>query len=93
MIPTHYGHTYDANLHATSAFCGGGIFTTATAIANLFFSPLLGVRRRASVFVIVRDGELIYPNKFVGYLDGAVQVKLRTNIKYSSRLPIAVLHK
>ena len=89
----HFGNTYNANLHATSAFCVGSISTTATAIARLFFSPLLGVRRRASAFVIVRDGALIYPNKFVGYLGGAVEVKSRTNIKYSSRLPIAVLHK
>ena len=45
------------------------------------------------VFVIMRDGALIYPNNFVGYLGGAVEVKSRTNIKHSSRLPVAVLHK
>ena len=45
------------------------------------------------VFVIVRDGALIYPNNFVGYLGGAVEVKSRTDIKYSSCLPMAMLHK
>ena len=92
VIPTHFSNTYDANLHATSAFCVGSIFTIATAIADRFFGPILGVRRRASVFVIVRAGALIYPNKFVGYLGGAVEVKSRTNIKYISRLPMAMLH-